>query len=227
MPISELPAPYYDEDGITIYHGDCRDILPHLPKFDLLLTDPPYDIRAGDGGGGWLGNRKCLVKTEGFTDNGVDYGFLSGVDNWICFCSKKQLLELMSIASLRDRWNLLTWAKPSCTPLCYNKYLPDVEFAIHVWEKNRLFSGVEDKNSFSLVATGSKNTGHPNEKPIKLIEKYVRLGSQPGDTICDPFMGSGTTLVAAKFQNRKAVGIEREKEYCDIAIERLAQKVLF
>lgn len=221
-----LPKPYYDDGkGIVIYCGDCREILPHLPKVDLVLTDPPYDISAGKGGGAFA-NRKCLLSTEGFTDMGVDYSFLDRYENWFCFCSRLQLPELISIASQHERWNLLTWAKSSCTPFCFNKYLPDVEFAVHVWGKNRLFGDMKDKQSFMLTHVGAKESGHPNEKPIQLIKKLIRLGAQEGETILDPFMGSGTTLVAAKALGRKCIGIELEERYCEIAVNRLAQDIL-
>ena len=221
-----LPKPYYEHAGQTIYLGDCREILPHLPKVDLVLTDPPYLLNAGDGGSGFLSHRKCLVKTDGFTDGGVDYSFLDAFDNWFCFCSRLQLPELIQKASEKERWNLLSWCKPSCTPFCFNKYLPDVEFAVHVWGKGRLFGEMKDKASYVVEATGNKDSGHPNQKPLTVIKKFVKLGSQEGETVLDPFMGSGTTLVAAKQLGRKGIGIEIEERYAEIAALRLSQEVM-
>jgi len=220
-----LPEPYFEDSAVTIYHGDCAEILPHLGTFDLLLTDPPYLIRAGNGGREF-GNRDHLVNTGGFTDGGVSYSFLADVSNWFCFCSRQQLPELLTQAERRHRWNLLTWCKPNPVPTCCNKYLPDVEFVVHGFAKGRLFGEMAHKSSFIVHPCGNKETSHPNEKPLTIVQKLVVLGSQPGETILDPFAGSGTTGRAAKDLGRKAVLIEREERYCEIAARRMAQEVL-
>lgn len=217
--------PYYQDSAVTIYHGDCREIIPTLPKVDLMLTDPPYEVRAGYGGGEF-GSRDHLVNTGGFTDMGVDYGFLDDFANWFCFCSRNQLQALLKKTNRKDRWNLLTWCKPNPVPTCCNKYLPDVEFIVHGFCKGRLFGEMEVKSSFLVEPCGNKVTDHPNEKPENLILKLVTLGSLEGETILDPFMGSGTTLRAAKDLGRKAIGIEIEERYCEIAARRMAQEVL-
>jgi len=103
---------YYQDNSVIIYHGDCREIMPTLEQSNLILTDPPYDICAGKGGG-CFGQSSHLINTGGFTDNGVDYGFLDAAPNWFCFCSRKQLAELLAIAQVADRWNLITWCKPN------------------------------------------------------------------------------------------------------------------
>ncbi len=132
----------------TLYQGDCAVILPQLPDFDLVCTDPPYEISAG-AGGGCFGNRDHLVKTGGFTDNGCDYSFLDGFDNWFCFCSLKQLFDLMAMAKTKKtRYHLLTWNKPNPVPTCCNKYLPDVEYIVHCFTKGKLFGRYKDKSSF-------------------------------------------------------------------------------
>ena len=216
--------PYYSHSGITIYCADCRDILPNLPKADLLLTDPPYLVHAG-AGGGCFGNRDHLVETGDFTDGGCDYSFLDPFHNWFVFCSRRQLPELIPWALKRERWNLITWCKPNPVPTCNNKYLPDVEYIVHGFSGGRLFGEMADKQAFILHPCGNKETDHPNEKPLTVIAKLIRLGTQEGETIIDPFMGSGTTLVAAKNLGRKAVGIEIEEKYCETAAKRLSQEV--
>lgn len=217
--------PYYDEDGITIYHGDCREILPAVPDPDLIVTDPPYLIHAGSGGGAF-GKCAHLVNTGGFTDGGCDYGFLSGYANWFCFCSRLQLAELLPIASQKERWNLITWCKPNPVPTCNNKYLPDVEYILHGFSAGRIHGDMSVKSSFFLQACGNKETRHPNEKPRSLISKLILLGTSAGELVLDPFMGSGTTLRAAKDLGRRAIGIEIEEKYCEIAAKRLSQGVL-
>jgi len=217
--------PYYQDSAVTIYHGDCREILPTLPRVDLVLTDPPYEVHAGKGGGAF-GQRESLVMTGGFTDGGCDYEFLSRFDNWFCFCSRQQLRDLLSAASNRSRFNLLTWCKPNPVPTCNNKYLPDVEYVVHGFEKGRLFGGIRIKSSFIVHPCGKKVTKHPNEKPLPVIRKLLHLGSLPGELVLDPFMGSGTTLLAAKENGRKAIGIELEEKWCEIAARRMSQEVL-
>ena len=91
--------PYYQDSAVTIYHGDCREIIPTLGRFDLLLTDPPYDITAKGGGIG--AKLQYLHDIEGFTDCGFDETILDGFDNWFCFCSISQLPRLIQRAMVR------------------------------------------------------------------------------------------------------------------------------
>lgn len=161
----------------------------------------------------------------GFTDMGVDYGFLAGVDNWFCFCSRLQLPKLLAVAQRSSRWNLLTWCKSNPVPTCNNKYLPDVEFVVHGFSSGRLFGDMSVKSCFMLHPCGNKETTHPNEKPFALICKLVALGSQREETILDPFAGSGTTGVACVELGRSFIGIELDEKYFDIACRRVEQAV--
>jgi len=206
----------------TLYLGDCLGILPTLGKVDVVITDPPYLIYAGKGGGAF-GNRSHLVNTGGFTDNGISYDFLAKFENWFVFCSRLQLPDLIKIAAQKHRWNLITWAKPNPVPTCNNKYLPDVEYVVHGFGKGGLHGEMKDKQSFFLESSGKKTTQHPNEKPIILMEKLVRIGSLPSQIILDPFMGSGTTGVASIHLGRKFIGIETELKHFDIACKRIEQ----
>ena len=217
--------PYYCDDACCIILGDCREIVPGLGRFDLIIADPPYDVHAGKGGG-CFGNRDHLVNTGGFTDGGTDFGFLAGVQNWFCFCSRLQLPALLGVAQTSPRWNLLTWCKPNPVPTCNNKYLPDVEFVVHGFTSGRLFGDMAVKSCFMLYPCGNKETPHPNEKPLALVGKLVTLGTQPGETILDPFAGSCTTGRAAKDMGRRCVCIEREEAYAEIGARRMSQGVL-
>jgi site-specific DNA-methyltransferase (adenine-specific) len=215
---------YYQDDAVTLYHGDCREILPTLPKHDLLLTDPPYEMIATGGGIG--AKRKYLADITGFTDGGFDSSLLDCCDNWVCFCAKKQLPELICKAAAMPRWMLCTWNKPNPAPLCSGNYLPDTEYIIHGFQANRCFGEFRDKSRF-IVFPAKQNNLHPNEKPIRVIQKFIAVGTLEGETILDPFAGSGTTGVAAKLEGRKATLIEMEERYCEIAANRLSQGVLF
>jgi DNA modification methylase len=213
---------YYDHAGIQIHLGDCREILPGL-RADVVVTDPPYRIHAGEGGGAF-GGRSHLVETGGFTDGGCDHSFLEGFSDWFCFASLSQVPGLLARAGV-ERVTLLTWCKPNPVPTCNGKYLPDVEYVVHRRSRGRLFGTMRDKSCYEVRPCGQKETHHPNEKPIGFVARLIRLGSREGETVMDPFMGSGTTLVAAKLEGRRAIGIEIEERYCEIAAKRLAQEV--
>ncbi len=217
--------PYYKHNGITIYHGDCREILPTLSKCDLLLTDPPYELTASGGGIG--AKREYLTSIDGELDGGFDTEILKPFHNWMVFCAKKQLPEMLSLAAQR-RWMLVTWNKPNPTPLVNANYLPDAEYIVHCFENSTcLFGGYESRSRYILCPAQQNGwMGHPTVKPMPVMLRLVAVGSGEGQTVLDPFMGSGTTLVAAKNLGRKAIGIEIEERYCEIAAKRLAQEVM-
>ena len=215
--------PYFEKDGITIYHGDCREILPHV-RADVMVTDPPYDIVAKGGGIG--AQRDYLIDMVGFTDCGFDYAILSGFDRWMVFCALKQIPELAAAA--RKRWSLITWNKPDPTPLVNGNYLPDTEYIIHSFRSGSdLFGKYDDRRRWILHPSGTRKSGHPNEKPIAVINRLLRVGTCDQDTVVDPFCGSGTTVLCARDMGRKAIGIEIEERWCEVAAKRLAQGVLF
>ncbi len=213
--------PYYENENGRLYHGDCLEIMPEIENIDLVLTDPPYLIHAGSGGG-CFGKRDHLVNTGGFTDKGVSYDFLDSFDNWFVFCSLKQLHNLL--IKPKNNKNLLTWCKSNPVPTCNNKYLPDVEYIVHSFSKGRLFGKYKDKSCFINVPCGNKKTEHPNEKPEGIINKLLILGSEQNDLILDPFLGSGTTAIACGEMNRKWIGIEKEEKYCEISAKRIEQE---
>lgn len=212
-------------DDVTLIQGDCLDILPSLPPVALVVTDPPYIVNVTSGAGAF-GKRPHLVGTSGFTDEGVDFGFLQQFSNWFCFCSRRQLKDLLGIAERCDRFNLLTWCKPNPVPTCNNKYLPDVEFIVHGFQSGRLFGSMSLKSSYMVYPSGNHETNHPNEKPLRLMEKLIQLGTQPGDLVLDPFMGSGTTGVACVRTGRRFIGIEIDPTYFAIAQRRIAEAQL-
>jgi len=218
--------PYYEHAGITIYHGDCRDVLPTLPRVDLILTDPPYELTATGGGIG--ARRKYLADIAGHIDNGFDMDLLRSYPNWMCFCSKDQMPRLIFAAmEWKRRWALITWNKPNPTPLVNANYLPDTEYIVHGFESAaHLYGGYNQRSRWILHPVEQNRIAHPTVKPIPVIARLMRTGSDVGQCILDPFMGSGTTLVAAKQLGRRAIGIEIEERYCEIAAKRLEQEVL-
>jgi DNA modification methylase len=220
----KLPEPYYhDEDaGITIYHGDCRDILPHLPPVDLVLTDPPYGINyysgmTGHNGGvslpGIVGDHDCSLRDHVLAK-------YRGIPALV-FGSRKSPLPEGCRA-------VLIWEKGDHVGMG-NLSVPWKPNTEEIYVIGKGFVGHRGSSVIRFNAPVSWNTTshgrlHPHEKPTPLIASL--LTKCPSGTILDPFMGSGTTLVAAKQLHRKAIGIEIEEKYCDIAVRRLAQEVL-
>jgi site-specific DNA-methyltransferase (adenine-specific) len=217
--------PYYEDKWIKIFHGDCREILPSLDvKFDLMLTDPPYDISTNICN--INGDRKYLRDIEGKGMGiGFDISILSEFTDYFCFCGKQQLIDILNI-SKDSNWMIITWCKTNPTPLTQNTYLPDTEYIVHKFSKGRLFGDYAHKSRFYLSPNAQNDFNHPTVKPVALIQKLITLGSQESELILDPFLGSGTTCYCAKKLNRYSVGIELEEKYCEIAAKRCSQEVM-
>ena len=206
-----MPRPYYDHAGITIYHGDCREILPHLPPVDLVLTDPPYGISEkwkGGSGHGW-GN----ADREKFTRNAWD--------------KEPPSRELIDLVISKGRQAIL-WGgnyfqlSPSRCWLVWNK--PERGFTLA--EAELAWTNADALTRVCDCPRRDSEKAHPTQKPLKLIHWcLLQSWSIDSRSILDPFMGSGTTLRAAKDLGRKAIGIEIEEKYCEIAAKRLSQEV--
>lgn len=194
-------TPYYVQDGITIYHGDCRDVLPSIAKADLVLTDPPYGIF--DCGGKWGRKADLQWDRQVFSDLTP-----------IITAGREQIIWGGNYYSLPLSRGWLIWWKRDSVPSA-----ADVELAWTSFDMNaRLMN-------YTIAATNAERVGHPTQKPEQVM--LWCLGFAPtARTIIDPFMGSGTTLVAAKRLGRRAIGIELEEKYCEIAAKRLQQGAL-
>ena len=196
--------PYYSQDGITIYHGDCRDILPQFPdkSFDLVLTDPPYGVGFRENEWDkeiprWLEEAKRVSDVTIFTTAPVTLWDYPRPD-WVG-CYYREAANSRSLFGGFNHWTpLVFYGKP---------------------KRLRV-----DSKKLHALAINEEN-GHPTPKPVELMSWLI--DEVMANSILDPFMGSGTTLVAAKQLGRKAVGIEIEERYCEIAVKRLAQMELF
>ena len=209
-------TPYYDQDGITIYNADCRQVLPFL-QFDVVVTDPPY---------------------------GIDYSTgTTGKYNGTA-------IEGDSATTVRDAVLSMTRGKPALVFGSWKASIPTEAKALLVWEKGShvgmgnlsipwkpnfefifvLGGGFHGKRTsgvvrFNALSPNFVQQRHPTEKPVGLMREL--LCKCPDGLVLDPFMGSGTTLVAAKMEGRAAVGIEINEAYCESAVKRLQQGVLF
>jgi DNA modification methylase len=249
--------PYYDHGGITIYHGDCREVLAALalPSVDMIFTDPPFGHNNNDGDlihkweealGRGSSPQEAARPIAGDSREEADalYG-------WLLYECAAQLLP----------------GGCCCCCCCCGGGGPDPQFArwalrmdkalqfkqMVVWDKGPMGMGWHYRRSYETVLVGQRPGAacrwydetnsieniiraipriipaadqHPTEKPVALPAFFIGLHSQAGDLILDPFMGSGTTLRAAKDLGRRAIGIEIEEKYCEIAAKRMSQEVL-
>jgi len=203
----DLFSPYFEDKRVTIYHGDCRQIVPALGRFDLLLTDPPYGI--GEHGGKARTRGKSTANHEKMGwDNAPPEKWV--LDMLLDKCDKKMIFG-GNYFDLPPSRCWLYWRK-----------LMGGDFADGELVWTSLDAVVRE---FTKPNKGGKNQ-HPTQKPLEVMQWCIQ---QAGDveTILDPFAGSGTTGEAAKHLGKRAVLIEREEKYCEIAANRLAQEVLF
>jgi site-specific DNA-methyltransferase (adenine-specific) len=223
-----LPEPYYQDDSCTIYHGDCREILPHLGQVDLVLTDPPYSSEFH------AGARSMNSMEESFIDfeSVLDAAWLDEVAplarRWVVATMDwRHIAELAKGPPANLRFvRFGVWAKPNGAPqFTGDRPGPGWEGIAFLHREGGRMQWNGGGRS-SVFTTPRVNGEHPTEKPIKLYRDFVSLFSNPGETVLDPFMGSGTALRAAKDCGRKAIGIELEERYCEIAAKRLSQMVL-
>lgn len=203
--------PYYEEAGIQIFHGDCREILPSLPRADLVLTDPPYGV------GLIAFDDDFSVSPEGLK--------LCPSDIAAVFMSPRRVVEFANaVAPAWDFERVLWMEKSADISFPWRGWLMNSE-AILIFSKPTAKWPTPERYSRDCYRVGPwGKQGHPNAKPPEVVrDLIVKIG---GETILDPFMGSGTTLRAAKDLGRKAIGIEIEERYCEIAANRLRQEVL-
>lgn len=205
--------PYYSKDGITIYHGDCRAVLPTIERVDLVLTDPPYGIgglfdKKSSESGGWARQRATQTVRNRWDNEAPDPALLAAVIGQ----GVDAVIWGGNYFALGPSRGWLVWNKPE-----RGFSMSEAEVA---WTSRDTVIRVKD-----LPRSDPDRSDHPTQKPLRLMTWCLGLFPD-AKTVLDPFMGSGTTLVAAKLEGRKAIGIEIEERYCEIAAKRLAQGVL-
>lgn len=216
--------PYYEENGITIYHGDCREVLPSLPVADLVLTDPPYGMNYNADYSRFSGGN---ARRGPGTKHENIHGDSQPFDPTPLLDYKRSI-----IWGANHFWGhlpaggCLVWLKRNDP--AFGTFLSDAEIAFisdiqGVYCYRQIFAGSQKAVDAGFNAYAS--SAHPNQKPVGLM-KWCLSFAKDARLILDPFMGSGTTLRAAKDLGRQAIGIEIEERYCEIAAKRLAQEVL-
>lgn len=214
----KLPKPYYDDGQITIYHGDCREVAPTISA-DVVVSDPPYGMNWDTNTDRFSGGSSARVARRGSGRSNQDR--VAQDDRpfdpspWLAY-SGVVLFGSNHFGASLPVGTTLVWLKRSDVGL--GSFLSDAELA---WRKGGC--GVYCFRDLSMTANANSRQ-HPCQKPIPLMMWCIEKAG-PG-TVLDPYMGSGTTLVAAKQLGRRAIGIELEEKYCEIAARRLAQGVL-
>jgi hypothetical protein len=196
-------TPYYEQDGIVIYHGDCRDVLPLLclaSDSGVVIADPPYGIGVAE----W----DVLIKPNEWLPQCREIGPTA------VFCGVRGVFDYPA-----PEW-IMAWVRVGSTQRNgrlrgFNNWEP-----ILMYDIERLTNDVVSAANTSQLEV----TGHPSPKPLSVMGALV--ARMPEGAIVDPFTGTGTTLVEAKRQGRQCIGIEREERYCEIAAKRLAQGAL-
>lgn len=226
--------PYYDHEGITIYHGDCREFLPYLSA-DLTVTDPPYNI-GKKYGEGTNDNREPKeywtwfsdIFTQVFASMGNGYLYMSHSDKGAY--QAKPELERIGFDYVQT---LIWWGRNGYSMQLHRtswSYRHEPILFMSKGEKRELVAGEKGMWYTSVIevprpqSNFSEGREHPTQKPVKLYTTLIQR--TPGDIVLDPFMGSGSVLRAAKNMNRKAIGIEIEEQYCEVAAKRLSQSVM-
>ena len=272
-----MSEPYYSDDHVTIYHGDCREVLTKLgisgPRVDATVFSPPYNVDLGyddhDDVMPWEDYCALAVSVAhgiaGVQPHGRTWCNVTPVVPAVPIPSgdhsgrgsnpRVSLLSLWdrALSSTHDVWDYVTWPTPGRGPGCsWGSWESpagpnmrgewEVIIAAHTgpsWSRQTPdeFKGSKDKFGGWIDLTtnvwkmrpesrGPETGHHPAPFPIDLAERCIRLSTWPGETVLDPFAGSGSTLRAAKDLGRKAVGIELSERYCEIAAQRCAQEVL-
>lgn len=247
--------PYYDMGGITLYHGDCREVLDDLYvdiEADVVITDPPYGSSRYETG------REVLSSTmlNEFVSRGP-VGLFGYAEKLTALC--------VAAAVVPSEW--ITWwpTNAACRGFLLSGLRREAEH-VAIFGDHRGFAALRQtrgESSQALIEAGyqgrnplaqrgltshgdwhtrrlgdvwtdpapglgfnSHQRQHPNEKPLSVMRRLVEGLTKPGEAVLDPFMGSGTTIRAAKDLGRRAIGIEIEEHYCEIAAQRLGQEVL-
>ena len=235
--VGEPVIPYYQDDSVTIYHGDSFELVPDLrPRVDALVTDPPFVFSVAMSSGNYLTPKR---------EPGNAWSDADVMGRW--FASALDVFQKHA----RGNWSLCAF----CSPASYPVFFPHVYRRFDkvtglVWDKGRIGTGARWRRSFELILYAynegchwddsihdrpdvlafppapNSDRGHPIDKPTHLLAYLLEPITARGDLVLDPFMGGGSTLLAAKQLGRRAIGIESEERYCEIAATRLSQEML-
>ena len=234
--------PYYADDAVTLYHGECQPLLPLLGRVAHVITDPPFgasahkNAKSNRGIPAQRGVYSCVAESA------IDFAPIT-------YDTVVELLQVLGL--MTDRWFIATLDHRHCAALEDESPAPwefvrygvwvktnpmpqmsadrpakgwDAIAYLHHTERPKRWNGGGDHGNW--IGPVVTNGDHPTGKPLGLLMRLIAKHTDPGDLILDPFGGSGTTAVAAKLLGRRAILIERDERYCAVAARRLRQSVL-
>lgn len=240
--------PFYESEGVTIYHGDCRDVLPSIEAVDCVVADPPYE----ETDLAWDSLMKGWTKALNLKPTGSAWCFgslkaiMKSIDEWDGWAIAQEVIwekhngtglhndrfrrvHEMVVQFYRGAWGDV-WKDPVYTQDALKKTVRRKKRPAH-W-------GRIDEGSFKSEDGGPRlqrsvipvrschgRAEHPTQKPLGILAPLIAYSCPPGGAVLDPSMGSGSTLLAARELGRRAIGIEKERKYCDVALKRLGQSV--
>lgn len=229
-----------------LYNDDCFNILPNLNNIDLIIADPPYSFNANKikvGSGGRVNNvmkfdksllqlnDKNLINSYNIIKFGNLVWQIQKDINIYFWCNKNQIPEYLDfyVNKNKCKFDIICWHKHNALPTYSNKYLTDTEYLLYFHNgKGKCYpQNYEDAKTYYIASINYKDKkkwNHPTIKPLDLTMKIIRNSSKDGETILDPFMGSGTTGVACKKLGRKFIGIEMADDYFKMAKNRINEK---
>jgi site-specific DNA-methyltransferase (adenine-specific) len=235
-------TPYYADDSVTLYHGDCREVLASMDDraVSCVITDPPYSDRTHEG-------------TRSNSDRAKGHGnrVLSGSFGFDSITEDSLRLVMVELGRVTSGWivssldyrhafrfeheppaglrmlRIGVWVKPNPMPQISGDRPGQGWEAIGFMHRTDLRPSWNGGGKAGVwTSRVAQNEGHPTSKPLPMVADWVRLFTNPGDIILDPFAGSGTTLRAAKDEGRRAIGAEIDERYCEVIAKRLSQGVL-
>lgn len=235
--------PYWSNGLSTIYNSKCESVIEEFikenRKFDLIVTDPPYLIENTTGGqsnelGKSMRNFNEQLESGTFTE-GINNEILEKLlllqdkTNIYIWCNHKQIPQYLDFFVGKNgcKFDIIIWNKTNAMPTFNNKYLTDKEYCLYFRDGG--YCNPKDYDRAKTVYSQPINIedktkyGHPTIKPLNIIRNIIDNSTKEGDTVLDIYAGSFTTCVASEQLNIKSVGIEMEKEYCDIGIKRLKE----
>lgn len=223
-----------------LYCGDSYDIIKEIEtdSVSLVHMDPPYLIHSETANVDSNSSKATLVR--GFWDkvagadivDGFNYDLFNELDrvlkspNYQIWCSKNQFPDFLNMAIEKGyNWQDIMLYRNNPIPATNGKYL-DKDYGIHMWSGRKLTGNYKDKDTgYRWSIGGNKEWNHPTMKPLKPTECLIRVGSDEGDLVLDPFMGSGTTGDACVRNNRRFIGIEKNPEFFKMAVRRITKIV--
>ena len=216
-----------------IYNMDCLEGMKAIPdgSVSLIIADPPYELQQQSGAGAFGRKNREYHQGIDHLQSGVSNDILEEClrvckhPNMYVFCSKDQILQLLTFATSHGlKFDLLTWHKTNPVPTCNNKYLSDTEYIVFMRNGANIYGSYETKHKYFVTPINTEDKrawGHPTPKPVHIIRTLIENSTQEGDVVLDPFMGSGTTAIAAMRNKRHYIGFELSREYYETCIKRI------